>query len=126
MRCEYIKSNGEQCKATAIEDEGYCTIHLKMVADQEAYPGIDPSDAVVSAVLEEVLEEAPAEKGDDAVATVINKTAPRRVRYTGKGTYSVPSIGITFSQVGQEEEVPYWFWERIHENAESSKVFEEA
>ena len=136
MRCEWIKKNGEQCKANARDGEKYCSAHLKMAEERELEANQLPSDPEVEAISEqepvEVLahetQESAAEENNDAMAkapAVINKTVPRRIRFTGKGTYTIPSCGLTFYRPGQVEEVPYAIWERLHLNSDARDVFEE-
>jgi len=109
-RCSYIKEDGEQCKLDALEGERYCHIHLRMVGEAPTPPP------------EEVTEE---ETSEDMPA--IHTKGDRQLRYIGKGTFMIPSLGLrlTAEDHGREITVPYHYWERAHTNTEVRKVFEE-
>ena len=107
MQCQWIKENGERCKAKAKKGEIYCAYHLKLaqkLAQQKA-----------------AAEDAPQEND---MATIHNTLKKRKIRFTGKGSYSIPSEGVSFTYPGQEEEVSYETWKRLLET--QSDTFEEA
>lgn len=111
MQCQWIKENGERCKAKAKKGEIYCAYHLKMAAQQSA--AVDPTEPDTGS--------APQESD---MANIHNTLKKRKVRFIGKGSYAIPAEGVTFARQGQVEEVSYETWKRLLET--QPDVFEEA
>ena len=108
MQCQWIKADGDQCKRRAVVGEQYCHTHLKMYKEE--------AGVVETAPAVPVLE-------DENVAT-IHSNKPMPLRFIGKGSYSIPSLGIFFYEKGQVLTVDHDTWKRLLE--EQPDAFEEA
>lgn len=109
-QCVFIKTDGERCKANAKDGEEYCATHLRMLAEVE--PGEPEGNS------------APSEEGAGEVTPAIHSKKPRPIRFTSpKGTYDIPSCGVSFRKQGQIEVVPYEIWQHLLET--QPDVFEE-
>jgi hypothetical protein len=119
-QCQFQKANGEQCKGSAAEGSDYCTVHLKKVLASEIQLPPESGEQPTPSVTEE-----PSKKREGKVPAIHNDLKKRRIRFTGTGTYSIPSESILFCREGQVEEVSHECWERLLSQAESKAVFEE-
>ena len=97
-QCEALTKSGERCKREALEGSRFCSIH-------QDYDG---------PLATEVVEEQPQE---EAVAVeeqaVVVSEGSKRLRYTGRGEYYLPALGITFSPANPEAEVPDWAYDYL-------------
>lgn len=109
MQCQWIKGDGEQCKRRAIVGESYCSTHLRMAK---------------AAGDEAVVSPPHSEKAEVAQMAVVHSNKPKSLRFTGKGTYSIPSKGVYFYERGQVLVVDHDTWARLLED--QPDAFEEA
>ena len=107
MQCEWIKKNGEQCKANAKEGEKYCAAHLRLAK----------AAAEESSEVEETTPQEPD------MASIHNNLKKHKIRFVGKGSYAIPAEGVAFNRKGQVEEVNHETWKRLLES--QSDAFEE-
>ena len=100
MQCQWIKEGGTQCKANAKKGESYCGIHLKKARKvEEGSPAPSP-------IVEVYI--APAEEVEDVPSIHSNK--PVRIRFTGKGSYSLPSKDLYFGEGTREATIEHDTW----------------
>jgi hypothetical protein len=139
-QCAQIKKDGKPCKGMAVEGADFCAFHLKKALEGEVTPTspsapntggiVEPvaavaDEKVVASVAIATSDETP-EKGDKVPAVIHDKLHPKKIRFIGKGRYSIPSEGVVFTREGQVEEVSHACWERLLSKSESKDVFEEA
>ena len=111
MQCQWIKSDGEQCRRRAVAGESYCSTHLRM--SKAAGGDEHTSPPLVK----------PA-KGEVVTVAAIHSNRPVALRFIGKGSYSIPSEDIYFYEQGQVLTVSHSTWLRLLEEQPDS--FEEA
>ncbi len=125
-QCAQVKKNGEQCKAQAVEGGELCAAHMRKMQERAAEQAA-LSAAPAGAVVDSTVAPGATEGKEAKVSTaVINKTTKRKIRFTGKGNYAIPSEHVVFTKAGQEAEVSYECYERLLGKPETSAVFEEA
>ena len=96
-QCAALTKSGERCKREALPGSMFCSIH-------QNYDG---------PLASEVLEEQPEEAAVIEEQNTVTSGGLRRVRYTGRGQYYLPSLGITFSPANPEAEVPDWAFDYL-------------
>ena len=131
MQCQWIKGDGEQCKRRAIVGESYCSTHLRMAkaAGDEAIvspPRSEKAEVIVAPTKKAVaiVPTNPSKKVEVAQMAVVHSNKPKSLRFTGKGTYSIPSKGVYFYERGQVLVVDHDTWARLLED--QPDAFEEA
>lgn len=139
-RCQAITASGNQCKLNAIEGTLFCRVHASKAAEEVQIPPAPPvadkpkeTGAVDYKAKREAEKKAARAKYNlkprlgGEVPVIIDKTKKRRIRYIGRGTYIIASLNMQLGpkDYGKEINVDYAFWQRMHEDAEAMKCFEE-
>lgn len=134
-RCEAITASGNQCKLTAAEGSLFCRVHAdraKQEVQESPAPPVEQAKESAEEVKSTKHQEGfgdlkPRLGGEMPAVHNSNDTKKRKVRYIGRGVYIIAALEIRLGpeDYGTVIEVDRAFWERMHEDAEAMRCFEE-